>query len=133
MVLPTNDSHLLVCRSYEPLLESLLMRQGFEVARPSCEHGLNTDLYVVVDQRYLRVEVKTTQTFCTERTVENRHPATKTDMAVIFARDSQRGIILAPAPRRRRWRMGDPNRLPFKDHGKSFRLAFRRALEALEV
>jgi hypothetical protein len=78
--------------SYESMVVSWLMQDGWQVFLPVLDHGHQTDLLISDGPNYYRVQVKTIETNG-ENIIENKWGDSNVDVVVYFARNSNWGVI----------------------------------------
>lgn len=82
--------------SYESIVMSWLMQDGWQVFVPALDHGHQTDLLISDGPNYYRIQVKTVEASGEDQVVENRWKESNVDVVVYFARNSNWGYV-APA------------------------------------
>lgn len=79
--------------SYESMVVSWLMQDGWQVFLPVLDHGHQTDILISDGPNYFRVQVKTVCTKGNNQVVRNQWKNSNIDCIVYFARDSNWGFI----------------------------------------
>ncbi|MDH3979005.1 MAG: hypothetical protein OEU91_00680 [Gammaproteobacteria bacterium] len=82
--------------SYESIVVSWLMQDGWQVFLPILDHGHQTDILISDGPNYFRIQVKTVEASGDDHVVHNRWEDSNVDVVVYFARNSNWGVI-APA------------------------------------
>ena len=79
--------------SYESMVVSWLMQDGWQVFLPVLDHGHQTDILISDGENYFRVQVKTVEATGDDHIVENKWKDSNVDVVVYFARNSNWGYI----------------------------------------
>jgi replicative DNA helicase len=111
--------------SYESLVASWLMSDGWEVLIPAIDHGKKTDLVIADDTNYYRIQVKSIESNNTSIRVENRWKGAKIDYVIFFSRAGDWGYIL-PAFQESSKRLNAEGHIRFHAHRKNFLKAFEK-------
>lgn len=111
--------------SYESLVASWLMSDGWEVLIPAIDHGKKTDLVIADDTKYYRIQVKSIESNNTSIRVENRWKGAKIDYVIFFSRAGDWGYIL-PAFQESSKRLNSEGHIRFHVHRKNFLKAFEK-------
>lgn len=82
--------------SFESMVVSWLMQDGWQVFLPILDHGHQTDILISDGPNYYRIQVKTVEATGDEHIVHNAWSESNVDVVVYFARNSNWGVI-APA------------------------------------
>ncbi|WP_197490391.1 PDDEXK-like family protein [Halothiobacillus diazotrophicus] len=82
--------------SFESIVVSWLMQDGWQVFIPILDHGHQTDLLISDGPNYYRIQVKTVDACGDNHVVQNRWEGSNIDVVIFFARNSNWGVI-APA------------------------------------
>ena len=82
--------------SYESIVVSWLMQDGWQVFLPVLDHGHQTDILVSDGPIYHRIQIKTVEASSDSHVVHNKWENSHVDLVVYFARNSNWGFI-APA------------------------------------
>lgn len=79
--------------SYESIVVSWLMQDGWQVFMPILDHGHQTDLLISDGPNYYRIQVKTVESNGDDQIVYNAWKDSNVDVVVFFARNSNWGVI----------------------------------------
>ena len=82
--------------SYESMVISWLMYDGWQVFTPILDNGHQTDVLISDGPNYYRIQIKTVEATGEEHVVENRWEDSNVNYVIYFARNSTWGYI-APA------------------------------------
>ncbi|WP_417534954.1 hypothetical protein [Marinobacterium stanieri] len=82
--------------SYESMVVSWLMQDGWQVFLPILDHGHQTDILISDGPSYYRIQVKTVEASGEDHVVHNAWKGSNVDVVVYFARNSNWGVV-APA------------------------------------
>lgn len=82
--------------SFETLVVSWLMQDGWQVFLPILDHGHKTDLLISDGPNYYRIQVKTVEASSSDQKVQNLWKDSNIDLVIYFVRNSNWGVI-APA------------------------------------
>jgi hypothetical protein len=82
--------------SFEMMVGSWLMNDGWQVFTPRLDHGHQTDLLISDGPNYHRIQVKTVAAKGGDHVVKNRWENSQVDVVIYFARDCNWGVV-APA------------------------------------
>jgi hypothetical protein len=82
--------------SFESMVVSWLMQDGWQVFIPILDHGHQTDLLISDGPNYFRIQVKTVEASGDDHVVMNCWEGSNVDVVIYFARNSNWGVI-APA------------------------------------
>jgi hypothetical protein len=97
--------------SYESLVTSWLMHDGWQVYRPMLDHGHKTDLLISDGPNFHRIQIKSFESKREERIVTNCWSPCLIDCVVFMARDANWGVITPAFSQRQR-------PIKHKDHRK---------------
>ena len=111
--------------SYETLLASWLLQDGWEVFMPMIDHGMKTDVLVSDGNKFYRIQVKSVECFDENTVVTEQWQNTQIDYVIYFSRCSNWGYIAPPFKGKRR--VNHPEHVRFHQHPKNFLKAFGRA------
>lgn len=111
--------------SYESLLASWLLSDGWEVLIPAIDHGKKTDLVIADDTRYYRIQVKSVESRDENIRVENKWKGAKIDYVVYFSRSGDWGYITPPFNENSK-SLNSTGHIRFHHHPKSFLNAFKK-------
>lgn len=111
--------------SYETLLASWLLQDGWEVFMPMIDHGMKTDVLISDGENYYRLQVKSLEC-CDEDTVVNEHwRGVDIDYVIYFSRTAKWGYIAPPFKGKRR--VNHMDHLRFHQDPVNFLKVFKRA------
>ncbi|MDW6003997.1 PDDEXK-like family protein [Vibrio mangrovi] len=79
--------------SFESMVVSWLMQDGWQVFIPILDHGHKTDLLISDGPNYYRIQVKTVEASGDAHVVQNRWEGSNIDVVIFFARNSNWGVI----------------------------------------
>ena len=79
--------------SYESMVISWLMYDGWQVFSPLLDNGHQTDILISDGPNYYRIQIKTVEASGEEHLVDNRWADSHVDCVVFFARNSTWGYI----------------------------------------
>lgn len=82
--------------SYESMVISWLMYDGWQVFTPILDNGHQTDVLISDGPNYYRIQIKTVEATGEDHVVENKWEDSNVDYVIYFARNSTWGYI-APA------------------------------------
>ena len=82
--------------SYESMVVSWLMQDGWQVFLPVLDNGHQTDILISDGPSYYRVQIKTVAVKSEDHIVTNKWENSNVDVVIFFARNSDWGVI-APA------------------------------------
>lgn len=105
--------------SYESIVVSWLMQDGWQVFIPILDHGHQTDILISDGPNYYRIQVKTIETAKDNHVVENCWKDSNVDVVIYFARNSDWGII-TPAFSEKKRPLYHHNHRKFKQSKKEF-------------
>lgn len=111
--------------SYETLLASWFLQDGWEVFMPLIDHGMKTDVLISDGSRFYRIQVKSVESLDDDITVESQWADVEIDYVVYFSRLGNWGYITPPFRGRRK--LNHQAHLRFHQHPKNFIKAFDRA------
>lgn len=80
--------------SYESMVVSWLMQDGWQVFIPMLDNGHSTDILISDGPNYHRIQVKTVEASGEDIAIENRWKDSNVDVVVYFARNSNWGYIM---------------------------------------
>jgi len=80
--------------SFESLVVSWLMQDGWQVFIPILDNGHQTDILISDGPNYHRVQVKTVEASGTDHVLENRWKDSNVDVLVVFARNGNWGYVM---------------------------------------
>jgi hypothetical protein len=79
--------------SFESLVISWLMHDGWQVFVPMLDHGHSTDILISDGPNYHRIQIKTVAASDEGHIVENKWKGNDVDVVVYFARNSTWGYV----------------------------------------
>ena len=79
--------------SYESMVVSWLMQDGWQVFLPVLDHGHQTDILISDGPNYFRIQVKTLDASVDNHIIENRWKDSNVDVVIFFARNSNWGYV----------------------------------------
>lgn len=88
--------------SYESMVISWLMFDGWQVFTPILDNGHQTDILISDGPNYYRIQIKTVEATGEDHQVENRWADSNVDLVVFFARNSTWGYIMPAFVEKRR-------------------------------
>ena len=105
--------------SFESMVVSWLMQDGWQVFIPILDHGHQTDLLISDGPNYYRIQVKTVEATGDDHTVMNCWEGSNVDVVVYFARNSNWGVI-APAFQEKKRPLNHQEHKKFQQNKKEF-------------
>ncbi|MFM2588183.1 hypothetical protein [Vibrio sp. TBV020] len=111
--------------SYETLLASWLLQDGWEVFMPMIDHGMKTDVLISDGNKFYRIQVKSVECLDEKTFVSAQWQSTKIDYVIYFSRCANWGYITPPFEGRRR--VNHREHIRFHQHPENFRKAFYKA------
>lgn len=115
--------------SYESMVVSWLMQDGWQVFIPILDHGHQTDMLISDGPNYHRVQVKTIKASGEDHEVENKWKESNVNVIVYFARNSNWGYVAPAFPEDKR-KLNTAGHQRFEQNKNDFLKAFHK-LEAL--
>lgn len=109
--------------SYESLVVSWLMRDGWQVFLPILDNGHQTDILISDGPKYYRIQVKTVDAETESLPVESRWKDSHVDYVVYFARNSNWGYVAPAFPEKKR-PLNSPGHQRFQQIQNHFLKAF---------
>ena len=109
--------------SYESLVVSWLMRDGWQVFLPILDNAHQTDMLISDGPKYYRIQVKTVDAATEAVLVENRWKDSNLDCVVFFARNSNWGYV-TPAFKEAKRPLNSPDHKRFQQTQGQFLKAF---------
>ena len=95
MTATKNGTHqVLKNSSFESLVVSWLMQDGWQVFTPILDNGHQTDILISDGPNYHRIQVKTVEAAGEGHELENRWKDSNVDVIVAFARNGNWGYIM---------------------------------------
>ncbi|MAZ88562.1 MAG: hypothetical protein CL693_13045 [Cellvibrionaceae bacterium] len=80
--------------SFESLVVSWLMQDGWQVFTPVLDNGHQTDILISDGPNYHRIQVKTVEAAGEDHELENKWNNSNVDVIVVFARNGNWGYIM---------------------------------------
>ena len=111
--------------SFESMVISWLMQDGWQVFTPILDNGHQTDILISDGPNYHRVQVKTVEASGEDHEVENRWKNSNVDVIVFFARNSNWGYI-TPAFTQNRRKLNHEEHEKFVQGKNEFLKAFHK-------
>jgi hypothetical protein len=111
--------------SFESMVVSWLMQDGWQVFIPILDNGHNTDVLISDGPNYHRIQVKTVEATGEDHLVENRWKDSNVDVVIVFARNSTWGYVL-PAFSQNRRKLNHEEHQRFNQTRKEFLKAFHK-------
>lgn len=111
--------------SFESMVVSWLMQDGWQVFLPILDHGHQTDILISDGPNYHRIQVKTVEASGDDHVVQNAWENSNVDLVVFFARNSNWGVI-APAFNEKKRRLNHKEHRKFTQDRKEFLREFHQ-------
>lgn len=106
--------------SFESIVVSWLMQDGWQVFLPILDHGHHTDILISDGPHYFRIQVKTVEATGDDHVVQNAWAeSSNVDVVIYFARNSNWGVI-APAFKELKRPLNSPGHRKFMFDRKEF-------------
>ncbi|WP_448550871.1 hypothetical protein [Thalassotalea montiporae] len=115
---PPHTHQTLKNMSYESLVISWLMYDGWQVFTPILDNGHQTDILISDGPNYWRIQIKTVEASGEDQVVENRWENSDVDYVVFIARNSTWGYI-APAFEEKRRPLKHPEHARFESNSRT--------------
>lgn len=113
--------------SFESMVISWLMYDGWQVFTPILDNGHQTDILISDGPNYFRIQIKTVEATGEDHLVENHWENSCVDHVIFFARNSTWGFI-TPAFDEKKRPLNYPGHLRFESSSRSqFLKAFHQA------
>ncbi|MCK4586314.1 MAG: hypothetical protein KAU29_03175 [Gammaproteobacteria bacterium] len=109
--------------SFESLVVSWLMQDGWQVFTPVLDNGHQTDILISDGPNYHRIQVKTVEASGKDHELENRWKDSNVDVIVAFARNGNWGYVM-PAFTQNRRKLNYEGHQKFVQNKKEFLKAF---------
>ncbi len=109
--------------SFESLVVSWLMQDGWQVFIPVLDNAHQTDLLISDGPNYYRVQVKTVDASSESHVIENRWGDSGVDCVICFARNSNWGYVM-PAFTQKRRKLKSEGHFRFQQTKTQFLKAF---------
>ena len=111
--------------SFESMVVSWLMQDGWQVFIPILDNGHQTDILISDGPNYHRIQVKTVEATGEDHLVENRWKDSNVDVVIFFARNSTWGYIM-PAFKQNKLKLNSEGHQRFNQSRKDFLKAFHK-------
>ncbi len=111
--------------SFESMVISWLMQDGWQVFTPILDNGHQTDILISDGPNYHRIQVKTVEATGEDHVVENRWKESNVDVVIVFARNSTWGYVM-PAFSQNRKKLNSDGHQRFNQTRKEFLKAFHK-------
>jgi hypothetical protein len=80
--------------SFESMVVSWLMQDGWQIFLPVLDHGHQTDILISDGPNFFRIQVKTVDASAENHMIENRWKDSNVDIVIYFARNSNWGYVM---------------------------------------
>ena len=121
----TGTHQVLKNLSFESMVVSWLMQDGWQIFIPILDNGHQTDILISDGPNYHRIQVKTVEASGDDHIVENRWKNSNVDVVVFFARNSNWGYVL-PAFSEKKRKLNADGHLKFVQGKNEFLKAFHK-------
>jgi hypothetical protein len=111
--------------SYEVLLLSWLLSDGWDASMPSLDVYAKTDIQILDGRTLYRIQVKSLDSVNENIVVENKWDDADIDYVIYFSRNAEWGYIV-PAFKEKRRHLKSPNHIRFHQHPTNFLKAFAK-------
>ena len=111
--------------SYESIVISWLMQDGWQVFTPVLDNGHQTDILISDGLNYHRIQVKTVEASGEDHTIENRWKDSNVNVVVFFARNSNWGYVM-PAFTQNKRKLNYEGHQRFNENKNDFLKAFHK-------
>lgn len=111
--------------SYESIVISWLMQDGWQVFTPILDNGHQTDILISDGPNYHRIQVKTVEACGDDHVIENRWKDSNVDVVVFFARNSNWGYVM-PAFKENKRKLNFDGHQKFHENKNEFLKAFHK-------
>lgn len=111
--------------SFESLVVSWLMQDGWQVFTPVLDNGHQTDILISDGPNYHRIQVKTVEATGDNHELENRWKGSNVNVIVVFARNGNWGYVM-PAFTQNRRKINFEGHQKFVQNKKEFLKAFHK-------
>lgn len=109
--------------SFESLVVSWLMQDGWQVFVPILDNAHQTDILISDGPNYFRLQVKTVEAADESHVIENRWKDSDVDCVVVFARNSTWGYVMAAFEQNKR-KLNADGHIRFEQSKNKFLKAF---------
>jgi len=120
---PPGEAKDLKNHSFEMLVATWLMQDGWQVFVPLLDHGHCTDLLISDGPKYYRLQIKTIEAQSEAYKLQNRWSHSNIDYVMVFAKNSNWGYI-PPAFKERQKRLDAKEHQKFQHSRAAFLKAF---------
>jgi hypothetical protein len=121
----TGTHQVLKNSSYESLVVSWLMQDGWQVFSPVLDNGHQTDILISDGPNFHRLQVKSIQAASEDSKIENRWKGSNVDVVVAFSRVANWGYVM-PAFTVNRRKLNYEGHQKFNQTRASFLKAFHK-------
>lgn len=111
--------------SYENMVVSWLMQDGWQVFTPVLDNGHKTDILISDGPNYHRIQVKTLESPNEDSVIENKWKNSNVDVIVYFAKNSNWGYVV-PAFTTNKSRLNGEGHQKFNAKKSDFLKAFHK-------
>jgi len=111
--------------SYESIVISWLMQDGWQVFTPVLDNGHQTDILISDGLNYHRIQVKTVEASGEDHVIENRWKDSNVNVVVFFARNSNWGYVM-PAFTQNKRKLNADGHQRFNENKNDFLKAFHK-------
>ena len=126
MTATKNGTHqVLKNSSFESVVVSWLMQDGWQVFVPILDNGHQTDILISDGPNYHRIQVKTIEASGDNHVIENRWKDSNVDVVVCFARNSNWGYVM-PAFSQNKRKLNSDGHQKFNENRNDFLKAFHK-------
>lgn len=126
MTATKNGTHqVLKNSSFESMVVSWLMQDGWQVFVPILDNGHQTDILISDGPNYHRIQVKTVEASGDDHVVENRWKNSNVDVVVFFARNSNWGYVTSAFSQNKR-KLNSDGHQKFVQNKNEFLKAFHK-------
>ena len=126
MTATKNGTHqVLKNSSFESMVVSWLMQDGWQVFIPMLDNGHQTDILISDGPNYHRIQIKTVEASGDDHVVENRWKDSNVNVVVFFARNSNWGYI-TPAFSQNKRKLNFDGHQKFAQNKNEFLKAFHK-------
>lgn len=126
MTATKNGTHqVLKNSSFESMVVSWLMQDGWQVFIPMLDNGHQTDILISDGPNYHRIQIKTVEASGDDHIVENRWKDSNVNVVVFFARNSNWGYI-TPAFSQNKRKLNFDGHQKFAQNKNEFLKAFHK-------
>jgi len=112
--------------SFESLVVSWLMQDGWQVFIPVLDNGHQTDILISDGPNYHRIQVKTVEASSTDHVIESRWKDSNVDVLVVFARNGNWGYVMPAFTENKRKLNADGHQKFDRTKKKDFLKAFHK-------